>query len=289
MLTRRQMIKGTVAVAGLSVFDINALFAVKDRKFKIGACDWSIGQSASVNAVEVAAKIGLDGVQINMGSVNDDMHLRQKEVQDAYKAAAKKFGIELGGFALGELNNIPYKSDPRAEQWVADSIDVAKVINTPIVLLAFFGNNDLKNDDAGQKVVIERLKKVMPKAEKMGITLGIESWLSAEEHMKIMDAVGSKNLKVYYDVANSTTMGYDIYKEIRWLGKNICEFHAKENGYLIGKGKVNFVEVRKAMDDIGYTGWIQIEGAVPDGADMFKSYLTNNEYMRSIFPESKKA
>ena len=48
-------------------------------------------------------------------------------------------------------------------------------------------------------------------------------------------------MQVYYDVCNSIDRGYDIYKEIRWLGtKHICEFHAKENGALLGKGKVNF-------------------------------------------------
>ena len=78
-------------------------------------------------------------------------------------------------------------------------------------------------------------------------------------------------------------MGYNIYDEIRWLGKeNICEFHCKENGYLLGTGKVNFKEVRKAIDDIGYTGWLQIEGAVPEKQDMLESYVKNLAYLRSV-------
>lgn len=75
--------------------------------------------------------------------------------------------------------------------------------------------------------------------------------------MEILSAVDSPNVKVYYDVANSNKMGYNIYAEIRWLGKeHICQFHAKENGYLLAKGKIDFEEVRKAMDDIGYEGWV---------------------------------
>lgn len=126
----------------------------------------------------------------------------------------------------------------------------------------------------------------MPKAEDKGIILGIESWLNAEEHMEIINAVNSPNLKVYYDVANSNKMGYDIYDEIRSLGKeNICEFHAKENGYLLGQGRVDFQKVRQAMDDIQYEGWVQIEGAVPKNADMFESYVLNNTYIRSVLGE----
>ena len=84
--------------------------------------------------------------------------------------------------------------------------------------------------------------------------------------MRILDAVGSPDVRVYYDLANSTQMGYDILAEIRRLGRErICEFHAKENGSLLGQGRIDFPAVRKALDDIDYTGWLQIEGAVPKG------------------------
>ena len=102
------------------------------------------------------------------------------------------------------------------------------------------------------------------RAEKRGVVLGIESWLSAPDHIRILDAVGSPYVQVYYDLANSTQMGYDVLAEIRLLGgKRICEFHAKENGYLLGQGRINFPAVRTAVDEIGYSGWLQIEGAVP--------------------------
>ena len=97
--------------------------------------------------------------------------------------------------------------------------------------------------------------------------LGIESWLSAPDLLRILDAVGSPSVRVYYDLANSTQMGYDILAEIRQLGRErICEFHAKENGSLLGQGRIDFPAVRKALDDIDYTGWLQIEGAVPKGS-----------------------
>jgi L-ribulose-5-phosphate 3-epimerase len=89
-------------------------------------------------------------------------------------------------------------------------------------------------------------------------------------------------VQVYYDVCNSTDRGYDIYAEIRKLGKRICEFHAKENGSLLGHGNVDFHKVRAALDDIGYQGWIQIEGAVPAGQPMLESYQANCKFMREI-------
>jgi L-ribulose-5-phosphate 3-epimerase len=179
---------------------------------------------------------------------------------------------------------VPYKSDPRTEQWVSDSIDVARALNVRVVLLAFFERGDLRNDVEGQAEVVRRLKRVAGKAEDRGVILGIESWLSAGEHLRIIDAVGSRNVQVYYDVANSTQMNYDITAEIRQLGRErICEFHAKENGFLLGQGRIDFAAVRKAMDDIDYAGWIQIEGAVPKGKPMLESYVENVRFMRAHF------
>ena len=283
-ITRREALKSSIGILGLgclNAYDIFSFDAV--NRFKIGACDWSIDQLAKVEAIEVGKKIGLDGVQISLGTLDDDMQLRQQKVQQQYKDACSKYDMEIGGIAIGEMNNIPYKSDPRAEQWVSDSIDVAKAMGVKVVLLAFFYKGDLKNDWEGTKETIRRLKKVAPKAEDNGITLGLETWLSADEHMHIIDGVNSPNVKVYYDVANSNKMGYDIYGEIRALGnENICEFHAKENEHLLGKGRIDFEEVRKAIDDIGYEGWVQIEAAVPKDADMFESYVWNNKYLRSV-------
>jgi sugar phosphate isomerase/epimerase len=159
---------------------------------------------------------------------------------------------------------------------------VAKRLGVKVVLLAFFNKNDLRNDSQGQQVVIRKLKAVAPKAEKYGVILGVESYLSAADHLKIIEAVGSRNVQVYYDVRNSRDMGYDIYQEIRWLGrqKQICEFHFKEYDALLGGGIVDFGKVRQAIDDIDYRGWVQIESAVPKGADIRQSYVANNTFVR---------
>jgi len=256
----------------------------QNSRFTIGACDWSIGNQSNLGAMEMAQQIGLDGAQLSLGLKTNNMHLRRKDVQEAYFALARIFKVKFTGLGIGELNNFPYKSDRQTDIWVSDSIDVAKALDVKVVLIAFFGKGDIKNDPVGQDAVIKKFKDVMPKAEKLGITLGIESWLSAEEHMRIIDAVASPNLKVYYDVANSEKMGYDIYEEILWLGKKkqICEFHFKENDFLLGQGKVDFLKVKKCIEEISYQGAIQIEGAVPSNSNMFESYVKNNQFVREL-------
>ncbi len=186
--------------------------------------------------------------------------------------------------AIGELNRVPYKSEPRTEEWVWNSVDAARALGVKVVLLAFFGNGELRDDDAGQKMVIERLKKVAPHAEKLGITLGIESYLSAREHLKIIDAVGSKAVKVYYDSRNSADAGHDIYEEIPFLGSDmICELHMKENDFRLGEGTIDWPRVAALLKKIDYQGWMQIEGATPKGANVIETYQHNRRYLEKLF------
>jgi L-ribulose-5-phosphate 3-epimerase len=287
-LNRRQMIsrlgRGAAAL-GLLPSLAPLLADSSSRRFKIGACDWSIGKMADLASFSVAREIGLDGVQVSLGTEKDDMQLRQTGIQQAYRDAAAKSGVSVASLAIGALNEFPYKKDPRTVDWVSGGIDATAALGCKVILLAFFGNGDLKGDPAGTDEVVRRLKAVAPQAERQGVILGLESWLSAEEHMDIIDRVGSKAVQVYYDVRNSSDKGYDIFKEIRWLGKKgvICEFHAKENGQLLGQGSVDFKKVRAAMDDIEYSGWIQIEGAVPQGAAMLSSYQQNQRFLREHF------
>ena len=280
--------RSACATAGLCLGSAFApLFAAPDRRrFRIGACDWSIGKEGDPAAMDLAKSIGLDGVQVSLGTAANGMQLNRAELQRQYRDAAKKTGVAVASLAIGELNKIPYKSDPRTIQWVSDCVDVMRAMDTKVVLLAFFSKGDLKGDKPGTDEVVRRLRAVAPKAEKAGVFLGVESWLSAEEHMDILQRVGSPAVKVYYDVANSEKMGYDIYREIRWLGKqgHICEFHMKENGAMLGHGRVDFKKVRAAIDDIGYSGWMHIEGAVPPGGKMQESYVQNRQFLRGIFP-----
>src|SRR5205814_62042 len=114
--SRREMLKQSArASVTLGLMSrLAPLFAAPaGRRFKIGACDWSIGKMDNPEAFELAKQIGLDGVQVSMGTAANDMHLRQPEVQAKFKQAAKAADLQIASLAIGELNNIPYKSDRR--------------------------------------------------------------------------------------------------------------------------------------------------------------------------------
>ena len=291
--TRRQMLLDAGRAAATILFTASCRSLASEKTisqaagstgFKIGVCDWSLKKNADPAVFEAAKKIGFDGVQVSMFSVKNNIYLQKEDVRESFLEAAKKFRLEVASLAIGELNGIPYKSDARAEQWVAESIDVCKALGTNMVLIPFFGKGELRNDSAGVAVVVERLKRIAPKAEKAGVFLALESYLNAEQSLDIIGRVGSPSVKVYYDVANSTKAGYDIFKEIRTLGsEHICQFHAKDYKGMLGQGEIDFQKVRQAIDDIGYRGWIVAEPAkIPLGIE--ETCRKDLQYLREIFP-----
>ena len=268
---------------------LQAPYAGGPRKFKIGACDWSIQKRGDPEALKTAKEIGLDGVEVSFGRPGEKFDLRLAENRAAYLAEAKNQGVEIASLAMGILNQVPYASDDGAEQWVAECIDVMPQLNQQVVLLAFFGNatSGSSRTAAGDRPAAEPR---CPRAEAAGVTLGIESYLNADEHLRILDAVGSPSVQVYFDVANMDEMA------TTFAGRSADSAASDLPDSLQGKRfpargrKSRFAKVRQTLDEIGWQGWLVIEGALPGGQPMFESYVKNQRFLRRVFaqPERKR-
>ncbi len=276
------------ACGALALSRLKDTFAVADvsttaRRFRISACDWSLDKPQNPDAFRVAAEIGLDGVEVSFGKPGDRNDLRDAAVRKLYLQAAREHKLAISSLAMGVLNSVPYAVDPRTEKWDEDAMKLMPKLGVNVCLLAFFGKGDIKGDRAKQDEVIRRLKRVASKAEAASVVLGIESTLNADEHIRIVDSVASPAVKVYYDVCNMQRRGYDIYKEIRQLRERICQFHMKEYGCLLGEGPIDFKRVKEAIDDIGYRGWLVIEGAKVKGKSLVDCYRQNQKFLRQVF------
>jgi sugar phosphate isomerase/epimerase len=207
--------------------------------------------------------------------------LDDPSVQDRYLSAAKQYGIPLDGTCLDILHIDHLKDNPRARKWVADSIAITAKLNAKVVLLPFFGKGSLTNHTE-MDYVGDVLKDLAPAAEKAGVLLGLEDTISAEDNVRIMERAGSPAVKVYYDVGNSTNGGFDVVKEIRWLGAaRICQMHLKDNPHYLGEGSIDFPAVMKAITDIGFQGFANLETDCPSKsveADMTR----NLKFVRAL-------
>ena len=235
------------------------------RALKIGVTDWNLRQTGKLDAVALAKKLGFDGVEVSLGRDAHDnkLPLDNAELQQKYLAAFKEQGIGPAGTCLDILHVNYLKNDKLGQKWVADGIQVTRNLNAKVMLLPFFGKGALKTHEE-MDYVGDALKDLAPQAEKAGVTLGLENTISAEDNVRIMDRVKSKALLVYYDVGNSTHGGFDVIKEIRWLGKNrICQFHLKDNPNYLGEGKIDFPGVMQAIKDIKFKGFANLETECP--------------------------
>ncbi len=299
-MNRRQAIKAGAFVASSALLAPRIFGREPSFEFKIGACDWSIKKRQELDAFRLGRDLGLDGIQFSFGKPGESIDLRQKSDREALREVVAETGVEVASLAIGLLNQIPFATDPEGEQLVVDCIEAmhtmkreAEKLDSPslaakvapsIVLLAFFGKGDINGKPDLIEKVIEKLKRIAPAAEKAGVILGLETWLDESDHRHILESVASPAVKVYYDLANANKMGYDIYQEIKILGReNICEIHCKENAFLLGQGRIDFDRIKSSLDSIDYDNWLVIESAIPKGMEISKAYRHNVDYLRSVF------
>ncbi len=280
--TRREFIRTAVGVSVISRF----AFA-KESRLRIGVTDWNLEKGADPDAVPLAARLGFDGVQVSFGRkiVNDKMPLDNPEILVRYLNLSRQYKIPIDGTCVDRLHDNGLKNDKLAVKWVKDSIRLTKTLNSKVLLLPFFGQRALQTRDE-MDYVGDALRDLAPDAENAGVVLGLEDTISAEDNVRIMERSRSKNVLVYYDVGNSTKAGFEVVKEIRWLGKDrICQFHLKDNPHYLGEGSIQFPPIMQAIRDIGFAGYANLEtDAHPNQveADLRK----NLEYIRKVMGQA---
>lgn len=113
------------------------------------------------------------------------------------------------------------------------------------------------------------VKKLLPLAKELGVRIGIEPvWnkflLTPYDTAKYIDEFKSPWITAYFDVGNVVMYGYP-QEWIRALGKRITRFHLKDfdtrtrNFVNLREGSIDWKEVRKAIGEINYSGWLTVE------------------------------
>jgi sugar phosphate isomerase/epimerase len=278
-ISRRTLLQ-SAAFAGLG----GRLARGAARGFSIGVTDWNLGLGADPEALPLAARIGFEGVQVSFGRriVNGKLPLDDPETISRYLSLSHKHKIPINGTCVDKLHDNGLKSDKLAIRWVLDSVRLTSALKTQVLLLPFFGKWAIQSRAEGNAVG-DALREIAPEAEKAGVILALEDMISAEDNVRIMDRAQSKNVSVYYDTGNSTEAGFDVAKEIRWLGKGrICQFHLKDNPHYLGEGAISFPRVIEAIRDIGFTGALNLETDTHPGSTVEADMRRNLAYLRQL-------
>ncbi len=230
----------------------------------------------------LARKAGFDAIEMQTITSADEA----AEVRDA----ATKSGIRIHSVMNSDHWRLPLSSaDPdvvsRSVKGMETSLRNAKLWGADAVLLVpAVVDPKTSYQEAwtrSQKVIRERL---LPVARDLNIVIAVEEvWnkflLSPIEFARYVDDFESPLLKAYFDVGNIVFYGYP-QDWIRTLGPRIAKVHLKDfnvdrsNGKFtwknIGEGDIDWIEVRKALAEVKYSGFVTTEVNGGDAA-----YLTD--------------
>ena len=260
------------------------LLRAAGSKLRIGITDWNLKLTARLDAIPLAAQLGFDGVQVSCGRrlVNDKLPLDSPDLLAQYRHLAAARQIPIDGTCVDRLHDNGLKSDQLAPRWVSDAIRITKALDTKVLLVPFFGKWALTTRDE-MNYTADALRELGPEAEKAGVVLGLEDTISAEDNVRIMERSRSRAVLVYYDVGNSTKAGFDVVREIRWLGKDrICQFHLKDNPNYLGEGSIPFPAVMQAIRDIGFTGYANLETDAHPNTEVGPEMKRNLDFIRTL-------
>src|SRR3569623_560344 len=196
-----------------------------------------IGTSASAALANLCLPVLASAAKVRFKIGATDWNLKQEgKIQSI--SLAKQLGFDGIQICIGRGSDKLPLSDPGLQKAF---LDESKRVDLKIesLCLDILHRNFLKSDPLGQRWVADSI----PIAKAMGVRVV---------------------LLTYYDVGNSTNNGFDVVKEIRWLGAaRICEVHLKDNPHYLGEGTIDFKGVINALADVGFEGWAQLETDSP--------------------------
>lgn len=282
--------------------------SILSRPAGIGMCDWNLGRSADPSYIPLAEKVGLQAIQVSVGTAPDSIPLRENAVRQQYLQLGQKHNIRFCSVAAGSiLHRNALTTDPKNAKYVIDALEAASVLGAGNILVALFGDGDLlQMDESGnytnipankyaeykwKEKDVERLIKVIkqqivPRAEDLGVVIGLENSLTASQNLQIIDEIGSPMVQVYYDIANSWRRGYDVTGEIRQIGnERMCEVHIKNEGSRLIYGNEGVVDMERcaaALHAIGFDKWLVLETS--GRRDRFEEdTIANIEFVKKVF------
>jgi L-ribulose-5-phosphate 3-epimerase len=226
----------------------------------------------------IARDAGFDAIEMQTIAREDEA----AEIRDA----ATKIGLRIHSVMNADHWRFPLSSGDRdvvgrsvagmetslrnAALWGADA-----VLLVPAVVDQTTSYRDAWT--RSQQVIRERL---LPLARELKVIVAVEEvWnrflLSPLECARYIDELDSPWLKAYFDVGNIVFYGYP-QDWIRTLGARIAKVHLKDfhldrpNGRFawtnVGDGDIDWREVRRAFDEVGYRGYFTTEVASGDAA-----------------------
>lgn len=205
---------------------------------------------------------GFDGIE---AYPMDDLDAAKRRGEEAREAGLPIHSVTYGGWGAPMSSPDP-EVIKKGQAEIAQALRTAHAMGAETMLLVPAVVTETVRYQEAWVNSQKNIRPMIPLAEELGIVIAVENvWnkflLSPLEFATYIDEFESKWVQAYFDVGNVVIFGYPE-DWIRTLGKRIHKVQWKdftrktyEWSKLPYEGDVNWPEVRKALDEIGYTGW----------------------------------
>lgn len=240
-------------------------------KFPIGILMESLLED-DLSAIKTAQKLGVKGMQMYAvaGSHSpEEMNTqRRKELLDMMKSHGLCFSALCGDLGQGFWRP---ERNPELIEKSKRIIDMAMELETNIVTTHIGVIPTDENNDR-YKIMQEACFELSRYADSLNAHFAIETGTETADVLKsFLDSLNSKGVAVNLDPANLVMdSDDDPVKAVYTLRDYIVHTHAKDGVYVqkpgtnskevpLGSGGVDFPNYLKALDEIGYKGFLTIE------------------------------
>jgi L-ribulose-5-phosphate 3-epimerase len=248
-------------------------------------------------SIEKAKELGADGFQLYVTKGDTAPENMSKDDRKAFVQFVKSQGLEIAALC-GDLGKgfLDRKTNPEVVARSKLFIDLAVDLGTKIVTthIGFLPEDERAPE---WEIGLAAVTEVAKYAESRGCVFASETGPEPPTMLKrFLDRVPSKGMRVNYDPANFVMLGpFDHIGGVKVLKDYIVHTHAKDgvclmkgeggkpNEHLetpLGEGGVAFRHYLKALDSIGYKGFLTIEREV--GADPAADIAKAVKYLRSL-------
>ena len=258
VLSSSLMTAATALGASASAPDLQ----VRAGRINQSVCSWCYYPKVPLSELcAFAVKIGLKGIDL---------------LQPHDYEVPKRYGLHCTMGYVGdenfsnELNRV--ENHDEIERVFREGIPKAAKAGVANVI-AFSGSREGISDDEGLRNTIAGLNRVKKIAEDNGVTVCMELLNSKVDHpgymcdhtswgVRVMEGVGSPNVKLLYDIYHMQIMEGDLIATIRHNIQWIGHFHTggvPGRHQLDNSQEINWVGVMKAIADTNFNGYVAHE------------------------------
>lgn len=274
--TRREMLSA-VGAAGMFVAAGSASaqaprgsvaddFQISNKRIRQSVMGWCFRPMGAVDLARHCREIGLEAIE----------GISSKDYPAVRELGLKISLVSSHGFKTGPFNPANHKV---CADKLRSSIDLAVEVGCPSVITFTGMREEGISDEQGAKNCVDLWKSVIGYAEKKGINLVLEHLNSRDgSHpmkghpgyfgddvdfcVKLIEQVGSPNMKLLFDIYHVQMMNGDVIRRIRQYKDVIGHYHTAGNpgrGELDDTQEINYPPIMKAILETGYAGFVAQE------------------------------